>query len=451
MNARRPTLLEIRTADLLNHCVNGVGWDLPYDSPVITGFLNAAPDEVQVGGKWSSEFAFDTLYFLLEDFSHEDGIATPVSASTVENFLKRFSETMNQGISENWIILPIHRAILDNVISFGDYHFLPNKMPRDEKIIYLASAMAVDSREMMSRAKHTEATRSPDFYQYTLLCHKMNHFTPWVDVMSVKIGVLDLAFLRIVHNSIELKTRRTIDFEIERTPSLRTNRHVIVAKAGHRWWNHHPIWAGHNSTYLPMNLAWLNEPINQTKLQELSSLLNYEKRIDSLTYRFRKAVILFNRAINLQQDARRGNEGFALEVLHLMISAESLILERENEKRLRLAVLLSRLVEAPGKSTLEIYQMVDELYNWRSDYVHSGNDVFPEYDEDFHEGDVQLKVYLLRYVISRLITEAPKWISLAKNNVLKDEQSIMDRASEKAWFRYLNRMWQSVLSGQSNK
>ena len=103
-----------------------------------------------------------------------------------------------------------------------------------------------------------------------------------------------------------------------------------------------------------------------------------------------------------------------MELLHLMIAAESLLLDREAEKRLRLATLLPRLVNIDGKTNQDIFSSINDIYSWRSDYVHSGEDVFPEYDEDFKDGEIQKKIYLVRRVIGQVLVDAPKWLSMSE-------------------------------------
>ena len=50
----------------------------------------------------------------------------------------------------------------------------------------------------------------------------------------------------------------------------------------------------------------------------------------------------------------------------------------------------------------------------RSDYVHSSDDIFPEYDKNFQEGETIQKIYIVRCAIIRLQIDASRWIKLSE-------------------------------------
>ena len=136
-------------------------------------------------------------------------------------------------------------------------------------------------------------------------------------------------------------------------------------------------------------------------------------------------------------------DGFGLELLHLMIEAESLLLEREFDQRLRLATLLSRLFLSKI-FPLDVFTSIDSTYTWRSDYVHSGDDVFPEYGEEFNIGEVQKTLYLLRHVIAKFIHDAPKILDFAEIKArerIAPPTPLSDKNRVTAWFDILQKMW----------
>lgn len=130
-----------------------------------------------------------------------------------------------------------------------------------------------------------------------------------------------------------------------------------------------------------------------------------------------------------------------------MIAAEGILLDRETEKRLRLSYLLPLFGRPSELSQAEGYQVVQKCYNWRSDYVHSGDDIFPDYDATFEPGEPQRYLYWLRRMVARLLASSPNWIALAEEQ-LEDgvDIQVSKKAREQIWFRYISNCWESAFS-----
>lgn len=440
-----------KTKDLLYFIIANGKNAVDYDSPAINGFIDEASQSPVLSEKWSTAEGYDVLFFLLENFLTENCEKKPsITDDCAKNFLNRYVNLLNSSISDYWLIIPIENAKFEKDIKFGDFYFIPEEKPRKEKIKILANLSSISLEEMSHHAEHTEKSRSPSFYEYTLLCHKIRHQNFWVNIKGSRILQLDIALLRALET--ELGESYGIRHQSINELSRESNHQILVLSKSSSNWGHIPLNFDENNTVLSGNLNWLNNQNLQRRFLELNNLLGYNNEIDRLGFRFRRAFIFFSKSIDIHLRSRRTNEGFALELLQLMIAAESLLLDREAEKRLRLATLLSRLVEIEGKSIEQIFTAINDIYNWRSDYVHSGQDVFPEYDENFNEGETLQKISLVKRSISNFILNAPKWISLADYKDITRKQSYADeRFRENAWFKFLDDTWKSILSGRSIK
>ena len=437
-----------KVRDLLNYCLKNRQAGIESDAFPIIAFINSASQEPKFSEKWSGIEVYDMLIHSIETFLEENqSVNPPVEEQMATEFIERFQSLLSQNLAEYWLIFPLMRAEIDNLVQFADFIVIPEKFKREEKIDYLANLISISKDEMNFRAKHTEKSRSPNFYDYTLFCHKVCHYPSWVSTNAAHIALLDVALLRTITNSINLTDQKPYGLIIEDRREI--NKHVLIHTKEPTNWGHEPFWSNEHSTVVSGDLGWLQNADQQLKFVELVKLCGYDKKVDRLAFRIRRSIQFFSKSIDIQLGNHRSTEGFALELLHLMISAEGLLLERENEKRLRLAVLLSRLVQVKGKMSKEIYGAINDIYNWRSDYVHEGNDVFPEYDEDYKEGETLQKIYLLRYVISRFLTDSNKWIQISESRSQRsaDDQSSV-KTLEKAWFKYLDEIWDGILSGE---
>ena len=431
--------------DLLNYCSSNKPVSLDYDLPVINGFIKYVSNLKELSEIWSFDEGFDILFLLLEDFINQEKVKVPpIADNVVEEFVNNYIVTLSRNTKDYWLVMPLEDADLSNPISFGDYFFIPEDIDREEKIKVLADLVSISYKEMEKRVEHTEKTRSENFYDYPLMCHKINRFNSWIRIHGSDILCLDIAILRVIEHSTGKKDRghaKPISKLIRKS-----NKHFLIHSQGLSNWGHQLLSMSEQSAYFSGDLNWLEITKYQNEFTGLNSILGDMNPIDRLTFRFRKAFLLFNKSIDIQLMNRGISGGFALELLHLMIAAECILLNRENEKRLRLATLLSRLVKIEEKSTKEIFDAVNDIYNWRSDYVHSGEDVFPEYDRNFKEGDIQKKIKLVRQAISCLLLNTPKWIGNSNVGNL-----CQDKSNEKVWFDYLDNIWFSVLSGQDEK
>ena len=440
-----------KTSDLLNYCLKNRNVGIQSDAPSIIGFINAAYQETELSEKWSVSDFYNLLIHAIETYLSENPVGTPpVKDQTIINFIGRFQSLLSNNLVDYWLIFPLMRANVDNLVQFKEFTIIPEKFTRQEKIRYLASLIDISENEMIIRANHTEKSRSPSFFDYTLFCYKVRHYPSWVSNNANRIALLVVALLRTISNSLDFEKQKSFGLMLDDRKEI--NKHVLIHTTESSKWGHEPIWANEKSTVLLGNLNWLQDPCEQNKFSELMKLCRYEEKIDRFAYRIRRSILLYSKSVDIQLNNHLASDGFGLELLHLLISAEGILLERENEKRRRLAVLLSELVQVQGKTNQEIYAAIDDIYYWRSDYVHEGNDVFPEYNEDFYESKTLEKVYLLRYVISCLLSNSSKWgqiVDLRSHKLTKTKLPFTAR--EIVWFSYLREIWDAYNSKDTCK
>lgn len=124
----------------------------------------------------------------------------------------------------------------------------------------------------------------------------------------------------------------------------------------------------------------------------------------------------------------------ALATLLYTTSVEALLAAGKNEKRLRFAAILSKLICIEGKTQTEITNILESVYKKRNNFVHAGQSPFYEYHDD-DEDDLALT----RIAISKLI------LKYNEITTLLSTQNEGDRS--KKWDSYIDQLFRKLLFG----
>ena len=115
-------------------------------------------------------------------------------------------------------------------------------------------------------------------------------------------------------------------------------------------------------------------------------------------------------------------------------SAEALLAAGQNEKRLRFAAILSKLICIEGKNRTEIANILESVYKKRNNFVHVGQSPFYEYRDDDKDD-----LALTRIAISKLI------LKYNEITTLLSTQNEGDRS--KKWDLYIDQLFRKLLFG----
>jgi len=429
-----------RTHDLFHYCVNSGDWQPNLDCKPLIAFENEAIKHKQLVSNWESMTAYDLVLIMLNNYKKR--ILSGISLTLCEEFIEKFIEYLAKHKAFHLIVLPILKAKVDSIIEFNKFIVIPDSLSREEKINILAKKTGRSFESTEELAKHTEKSRSPNFYNYTLFCFKINHQTNWISLNAQKIGMWNIAFLRALHFGLEYKKGSSLLFE--RAILGPENKHMLIISKQNWRCDHRPLDFNASCSF---SLNWLKIRENQKRLIRLNNLLIFSDVLDRLSYRFFRSFMLFSRSIDLIEMSEPF-EGISLSILFFMIAAEGILLDRESEKRARLSCLLTKFGCPSHIPRKQAYNTVNNCYKWRSDFVHSGTDRFLEYDEDFKERKHQKEYDLLRQMVARTLLNYPRYISLAKQRVKKNsgnEKKINKYEAEKEWFNYLKECWERSL------
>lgn len=425
--------------NLLHYCRKTGDWEPELDCRPLIAFADEASKHKQIASNWEVMTAYDLTLIMLDNY--KERILRDIDSALCKEFVEKFIKYLSRHRSSHLIVLPILKTMVDSTIEFNRFLVIPNSLSREEKINILAKKINKSFESTEYLAKHTEKSRSPNFYNNTLFCIKITHQTQWINLEAQMIAMWNIAFLRALHYGLEY---RKASFLFSRFVPGPENKHLLIISKQDWRCSHLPLDFNASCSF---SLNWLRKKNVQQRLIRLNNLLVFPDVLDRLSYRFFRSFRLFSRSIDLLE-IKEPFEGFGLSILFLMIAAEGILLDRESEKRARLSCLLPKFGYPSQISRSQAYNTVNDCYQWRSDFVHSGTDKFPDYDEDFKEGKHQKEFNLLREMVARLLLNCPRYINLAKQRVKRitgNKKNLDKYEAEKEWFNYLRECWERSL------
>lgn len=399
--------------------------ELNYDCKPFMNLVQAVWDDVE-----SSDYADpDITIFTIENRILELKTA-PSDVSTFYSSLVNLVKTsFEQNKGEHFVIIPLHGSKLNKQITFGDEMFYLIPSEENEKTLFsnLSNIMSIEYEKCADMFEHTKNSRSRDFFKHNLLLIRIEDQTSRVRSEAITIAVRTIYLMHTLYWTLNTTEDALFTLKKHSFDELRENYHVLIMSDDE--WR-----CGHGHTWnegLPkcqIDLHFLEEEENQTIFSHLFTefLLNPG---DELTRRFVNSLILLNRGFHFE--FKNDND---LATLLYMTSAEALLTEQKNEKRLRLAAILSKLIYIEGKTRSEIADILDSVYYKRNDFVHAGKSPFYEYREDEED-----ELTFTRIAISKLI------LKYNEIDTLLSTQSEDNRS--KKWDAYVDQIFKTLIFG----
>lgn len=429
-----------KTINLFHYCKRTGDWEPELDCRPLQAFADEAIKHKKILSNWEAMTAYHIIQTMLGNFKVR--IVRNIDNDLCKEFVEKFIKFLSKNKTTHLLVLPVINASANSMIEFERFIVIPHTFSRDEKIKILADKSNKLFEDTKFLAKHTEISRSPNFFNHTLFCIKINHQTAWVNIIARQIAMWNIAFLRALFYGRGYKEPSLLIKQPVLGPE---NKHMLILAKQHWRCSHLPLLFNSRCSF-PLN--WLKKKDVQTSLASLNKILMFSDDLDRLSYRFKRSFRLFSRAIDLRE-MREPFEGIGLSVLFLMIAAEGILLDRESEKRVRLSCLLPKFADPLRISKKQAYEVVNNCYQWRSDFVHSGSDRFLEYDEELNTRIHEKEYSLLREMVARLLLNCPKYINHAKNRAKKNfgnKKDLDKYESEREWFNYLRKSWERSLS-----
>lgn len=338
-----------------------------------------------------------------------DNDLTSLQNEIRENFLR------NKDI--HFLICPLQCSVITEDIVFNNMFFLKKRETDEEFYKAISDCTNLNEEKIKDFLMHTQKSRSKDFLNDNILIFKIENQTDLIKRTAYSIIQDVFNYLRVIYYAVEAQT----NFLDEMREHFREeNRHVAIL-SNDDWRKGHGN-SFNSNLQIQLNLDFIKDTKNQKLINQMLKKLTFNKERDTLYYLFYNAIVLFNRALIYE------NSDIEVSNLLLLITGESLLTKNQNEKRLRLSVILPRLVELSKMSHIEVARMVNEQYHDRNDFVHGG--------APSHNNSVDKE---LKQLFAKLIAF----------NFDFDEQDISEgkKVRENKWFDYINNIFDNAIFG----
>ncbi len=345
-------------------------------------------------------------------------------------FLSDLQDLLQKMVTEHWVIVPLQNATLKSTVRMRDFVFLAGT--REDKISMLARLGKVSIAKAKSRASHTEASRSDGFFDHPLVAIRVDHQTDFVYRQARLYALWSIAILQVIYWGYEYEDKQKHRFLSAETQGKKVNHLAIWAKSDEAF-RHKPLNFTGDCNF---DISWIAKRVNQKKFRDLFQQIVLERDKNKLRFRFFKALRLFAKAIDSERNSG-AFEGMGISVLYLTTTAEAILLDNDNEKRLRLTVLLPRLANLKGRSLVDCGQAIESAYRWRNSFVHSGEDTFQDWNDNFEPGNKATKVLLLKRMLAKLLADAPNHLNESTRDENADVNNLWNNRLKKEWEKAL--------------
>lgn len=408
--------IEKRLKDTLNfYFAQNPIRELDYRDKVYMNLAKAVYPMVKENIYFEDDLFFSALSWYIKKY---ESLPEKVDVLEVENLIKYVKDIFNINKQTHYFIVPLQGSSLQEDFSFGFFHFLKEDT---ENILVqkIATISHIDEEEISSFLYHIKKAYSKDFMESNLLVIETENQTENIHQSAYRLAQNAIDIMLLLDAGIEHDIDDISWLAHYYEGWIDKNCHVAILskedwRCGHSYRSDAHLQCN-------INLDFLKEKDFQQKFLKLYSLFGLKSK-NKLIYKFYNSFILWSKARTQQDDS--------LALLLYLIAIESLITEGKNEKRLRLSAIVPKLIKCEGITQRELSQKLSDMYKRRNDFVHTGEEI--KFDVDNEE------LRLLENVVAKLILRI---IDIDK------ELNIKVQNEWKAWEKYVDCIFDNIIFG----
>ena len=398
--------------------------ELDYDCKPFMNLVQAVWEDVCSYDYSDSDITYSTIEYHILRLKSKPLDDSSFYSSLVSSVKTSFEK--NKG--EHFVIIPLHGSRLNQQISFGNKMFYLIPAEENEQTLFhcLSDVMNINYDKCVNMFEHTKNSRSQDFFKHNLLLIRLENQTSNVKSSAITIAIHTIYLIHMLYWTLNETEDILFFIKSLSIDCLKENHHVVIMSNDEWRCGHGNTWNGVPKCKL--DLKFLEDKKYQKIFLHLFTEFIIEPG-DELTHRFVNSLVLLNRGFQFEI-----KNDSALATLLYTTSAEALLAAGKNEKRLRFAAILSKLICIEGKTQTEIANILESVYKKRNNFVHAGQSPFYEYHDDDEDDLV-----LTRIAISKLI------LKYNEITTLLSTQNEDDRS--KKWDSYIDQLFRKLLFG----
>lgn len=391
------------------------------DDKPFTNFLDLIHPILLKHKFYCNDIFLSSINWHLEGLS---SLPSNVDEQQLDNVIEHINKSFEINKEKHYLIFPLQGSGLKKDISFSKFHILKEKS-EEELHTQISDITSIDKIAVIDFLEHTKNSRSKGFLKSNIMIIEVENQTENVRYSAYQLAQYSVNFLFLIHSAFGMKSSSFRKPEIWRDE----NRHVaILSKDGWRCGHGHS-WDAHLQCKL--DIDFMEEDKYQQIFDKLFSSFALRIELNNLAYKFINLFVLYSRGIV----QRKIHHDDSLALLLFITALESLITEGQQEKRLRLAVIIPKLITIDGMTSFELATMIDELYKDRNNFVHAGQT--PSYSYKNNKLETLERVTALM-ILKYFEVDSLLDVSLGQTRV-------------KAWTEYLNELFNSIIFGKEKE
>ena len=391
------------------------------DDKPFTNFLDLIHPILLKHKFYCNDIFLSSINWHLEGLS---SLPSNVDEQQLDNVIEHINKNFEINKEKHYLIFPLQGSGLKKDISFSKFHILKEKS-EEELHTQISDITSIDKKAVIDFLEHTKNSRSKGFLKSNIMIIEVENQTENVRYSAYQLAQYSVNFLFLIHSAFGMKSSSFRKPEIWRDE----NRHVaILSKDGWRCGHGHS-WDAHLQCKL--DIDFMEEDKYQQIFDKLFSSFALRIELNNLAYKFINLFMLYSRGIV----QRKIHHDDSLALLLFITALESLITEGQQEKRLRLAVIIPKLITIDGMTSFELATMIDELYKDRNNFVHAGQT--PSYSYKNNKLETLERVTALM-ILKYFEVDSLLDVSLGQTRV-------------KAWTEYLNELFNSIIFGKEKE
>lgn len=391
------------------------------DDKPFTNFLDLIHPILLKHKFYCNDIFLSSINWHLEGLS---SLPSNVDEQQLDNVIEHINKSFEINKEKHYLIFPLQGSGLKKDISFSKFHILKEKS-EEELHTQISDITSIDKKAVIDFLEHTKNSRSKGFLKSNIMIIEVENQTENVRYSAYQLAQYSVNFLFLIHSAFGMKSSSFRKPEIWRDE----NRHVaILSKDGWRCGHGHS-WDAHLQCKL--DIDFMEEDKYQQIFDKLFSSFALRIELNNLAYKFINLFVLYSRGIV----QRKIHHDDSLALLLFITALESLITEGQQEKRLRLAAIIPKLITIDGMTSFELATMIDELYKDRNNFVHAGQT--PSYSYKNNKLETLERVTALM-ILKYFEVDSLLDVSLGQTRV-------------KAWTEYLNELFNSIIFGKEKE
>lgn len=365
-------------------------------------------------------FSEDLLEYAVISYLRQKDKPQETNENAIEEFIKYIINIFDINKQKHFLVFPLQGSGIKSDVAFSNFYILKEK--NEEALLNQISEITnmgyCDVRDFF---RHTKNSRSQDFLKSNMMIIEIDNQTYTVKGSAYQMAQTAINILKLIHSAFEMESSIFRKTEL----CVKKNSHVAIIskdswRCGHGFkWN--------ANLQCKLDVDFIAEKKHQKTFSKMFDLLFF-KRNDQLNRLFINAFGLFEKATIQRTEFCE----YEISLLLYLTALESLFTEGKNEKRLRIAAIVPRVIHVDPAQITELAEKLDVLYMQRNNFLHAG--------KVGHYKRIDIALEQLEQTVAKAIL---KILEMDDIIYVEDNESRLS-----AWNKYTDNIFKNIILGK---